>query len=437
MPEDAVVRYARSGDIDIAYIVKGDGPIDIVLVPGFVSNLDMVWDFPPLARVYNQLASVGRLITFDKRGTGLSDRTPGLGSLADRMDDIRAVIDAVGAAKVAMFAVSEGGPLSLLYAATYPDHVARLALDGTFARGRWAPDYPAGYSDAFIEAIPEVIRNNWGDGSGLKLVFQHIPDEATPLLARYERSACSPKSAAESIRANFEIDVRSLLPAVAVPTLVVHRTRDPLIPVAAGRYIAERIPGARFIEIDDDYHAAWDMSVDDRVLDFLGGAESSKRVNRILATVLFTDIVASTERGAEVGDRRWRDLLDRHDGIARTEIARSGGVFVKTTGDGVLATFDGPARGIECAQRMSTQLRTFGLDVRAGVHTGEVEKRGDDISGLGVVIARRVCDLAATGELLASRTVRDLVIGSDIAFADRGTHTLKGIPEDWQLFAVA
>jgi hypothetical protein len=359
--------------------------------------------------------------------------------MADRMDDIRAVMDAVGLERAALFGVSEGGPLSILFAATYPDRVAKLGLFGTFARALWAPDYEVGLPAEIGDALVAVAEGNWGTGNVIGLVVQNIPPEALPIVARYERNSCTPQMVAEIMRSNVTIDVRDALPAVSVPTLVTHNTGDPLVPVALGRWLAEHIRDAQFYEMDRDTHGDWNFTgLDPTIVSFITGELArSPTFDRLLSTVLFTDIVSSTEVDARIGDRKWRELLDRHDEISKARIARYQGRLVKTTGDGLLATFDGPGRAITCATEIADATRSLGIEIRAGLHTGEIELRGDDITGLGVVIARRVCDLARTNELLASRTVKELVTGSGIAFDERGTHTLKGVPDDWELFAVA
>lgn len=432
------IQYARSGDIDIAYQVIGNGSMDLVHVSGFVSHGDLLWDLPMYTTLFNAFSEFSRVIALDKRGTGLSDRSLGFGSAADRMDDIRAVMDAAGVDQAAIHGVSEGGPLALLFAATYPDRVSKLVVYGTFARMLWAPDYPIGQPMEFFDKSLELLTRFWGTGHVMRYFIQNAPDEAIPLLARYERSSCTPLMVEEIMRANIEIDIRSVLSAISVPTLVVHTTGDPVIPIENGRYLAENIPGAQFLELDGAHHGDWNgYNIASEIREFLLGEAAAPKSDRLLATVLFTDIVSSTQRDVELGDRRWRTLLDDHDRAVRAQVERFLGRIVKTTGDGVLATFDGPARGIECARQLAKAVKPLGLDVRAGLHTGEIERRGDDIAGLGVVIARRVCDLAGSGEVLASRTVRDLVIGSDITFEDRGVHALKGVPDDWQLYAVA
>jgi len=432
------IRYARcAGDVDVAYKVMGDGPIDIVYVPGFVSHLDLIDDAPFYCHTLDDMAGFARVVTFDKRGTGLSDRSLGFGSLADRMDDIRAVMDTAGIERSALFGVSEGGPLAILFAATYPDRVTKLCLYGTFARAAYDSDYEIGMHSETVEAMLKSLAEQWGNGNTLQLVVQNIPPEALPIVARYERNATTPKMVGEIMRANFTIDVRSVLPALSVPTLVMHTRGDPLVPVELGRWLGEHIPSAEYVEVEGAFHADWNTKgLFPEAISFLAGESPRSSTDRMLATVLFTDIVSSTETDVRVGDHRWRELLDQHDNVASRRIARHRGRLVKTTGDGLLATFDGPARAITCAQEIALGTKPLGLDIRAGLHTGEIELRGDDITGLGVVIARRVCDHAAADELLASRTVKDLVIGSGIGFVDRGVHTLKGVPDDWQLYAV-
>ena len=435
------MRYARSGDIDIAYQTVGDGPIGLVFVSGFVSHLDMVWEIPAMANRFRRMADIAPTLVFDKRGTGLSDRTLGFGSVADRMDDIRAVMDAAEIERAALFGVSEGGPLALVFAATYPERVTRLILFGTCARMLKSSDHPFGRDPKEVDDIVAFIGRHWGTGNVMRMFLSDAPDDAVPMLAKYERSACTPHMAQEIIRKNLEIDVRDVLGAINVPTLVLHYAGDPIIPVDARRFLAESISGARFVELEGAIHGSWSAEavVPPEVTAFVHGdaAVPEPSSDRVLATVLFTDIVGSTEHTAAIGDHRWTELLDDHDRIARTEVARFGGRVVKTTGDGLLATFDGPARGIQCAHAIRKRVSPLSIHMRAGLHAGEVERRGDDISGLGVVIARRICDSATTGEVLTSRTVKDLVTGSGIAFDDRGTHALKGVPDDWQLFAVA
>jgi class 3 adenylate cyclase len=438
------VRYATSGDLRIAYQAFGEGPIDLVIVPGFISNLDQIWDASAFAPVFDRLGSVARCVLFDKRGTGLSERDLGFGSLEERMDDIRAVMDAAGLEKAALFGYSEGGPLSILFAATYPERATALALYGTMARVLKAPDYPEGIDPSAIGALLNFVESNWGTGLALHPFCQHVPDTPTvkAQFARYERGACTPGMARHIIQMNSEIDIRSLLSTVSTPALVLHSSGDPMVVVEHGRYLAEHIPGARYVEHDADYHMtfhgerAW---FTEDVVAFLTGkehAEPQVQTERFLATVLFTDIVDSTKQAANVGDRAWRELLDRHDSVARTRVESFGGRVVKTTGDGVLATLDGPSRAVECAFAIRDEVDGLGLKIRAGVHTGEVERRGDDVGGIGVNIGSRIATLAGPGEVWVSRTVKDLTTGSGLTFTDRGQHTLKGVPDHWELYSL-
>jgi pimeloyl-ACP methyl ester carboxylesterase len=439
------VRYAKSvGGIDIAWQEFGrtDGP-KLVWVSGFISHLDLNWEFAPFATLLRGLGSVCRVIAFDKRGTGLSDRTLGFGSLADRMDDIRAVLDAAGWERSHIFGASEGGPISILFAATYPDRVASLSLYGTGARFVSAPDYPFGEDPETIDLWLEYLRSEWGKGTVLgDGVFLAHPELAPPgINARFERNACTPKMVMEIMSRNVAIDVRDILPTLRVPALVVHATGDPLVRVEVGRYLAEHIPGARFVEVPGEMHGTWraeDIAVfSEAVLEFVTGERRMVAPERVLATVLFTDIVDSTRQAAERGDRTWRSLLDHHDAESQRLVSSFGGRLVKQTGDGMLATFDGPARAVQCAQELGESLGSGGLAIRAGLHTGEVERRDRDVGGIAVHIAARVASLAGSGEVLVSRTVRDLVVGSDLQFEDRGMHELKGVPDTWQLYAAS
>jgi len=442
----AEVRYARaSGDVDIAYTVFGEGPFDLVVAMGFVSHLDLEWQLPWF-EVLRSLGQVCRVIIFDKRGTGLSDRSLGYGSLEERTDDIRAVMDAAGSRRAVVYGISEAGPMALLFAATHPERVQALVLYGTWARAAAAPGYPFGISPEQADAFIELLVREWGSGRAFGGVHvQHVPDsvEARRFLAQFERNACTPQMVAEIEQRNFEIDVRSILPTISVPTLVMHCDKDPLVPVAGGRYVAEHIPGARYAEIDGDFHGSWRKEDMERLgpplVEFLGsiGFEQRPRpATRALATVLFTDIVGSTARAAEMGDHAWRETLDRHDSTAAERVAGCGGRLVKTTGDGLLATFDGPSAGIEAARAIGDSVSALDVEIRAGVHTGEVELRDGDVGGIGVHIAARIAALAAPGEILVSRTVKDLVTGSGLTLRDRGTHTLKGVPDTWQVYAV-
>ena len=435
-------RYAKSGDLSIAYQVAGNGPIDIVFVHGFVSHVELAWEMPAFAPIFARLASFARLIVFDKRGMGLSDRPPRLPTLEERMDDVRAVMDAAGSERAALFGVSEGGPMSLLFAATYPERTLALVLWATFARPMSAPDHPIGIDAEVAARTYEYIEKNWGTGRVLRrIALQDAPDEPVlwQLLARYERNAATPAAAVAAMRFGIDSDVRHILSAISVPALVLHHTGDPLVAVEHGRYLASQIAGARLAEFPGDFHLSAtgrDEPLLDTIEEFLTGERRDHPVDRILKTVLFTDIVASTQRAAELGDRRWRAVLDAHDAMVRREIQRARGQEVMATGDGFLAAFDGPARAIRCAQAIRAHARTLGLEIRAGLHTGECEIRGGDVAGIAVHIGARVVALAAPGEILATGTVRDLVAGSGMDFIDRGTQPLKGVPGEWPILAV-
>jgi class 3 adenylate cyclase/pimeloyl-ACP methyl ester carboxylesterase len=441
--EPTEVRYAQSGELSIAYSVFGDGPIDVVFVPGFISHQELAWDSPLIQGIYQRLGAFARVITFDKRGTGLSERTLGFGSAEERMDDIRAVMDAVGCERAALVGISEGGPLTSLFAATYPERASALVLWGTFARILVAPDYEFGVPEEAVELLVSVLRDTWGSGKALRF-FVHAPDdpETDRALARHERNACTPSMVVEVMRKNAAIDVRSALPAISAPTLVVHREGDPMVPVQAGRYLADHIEGAQLRVFPGDWHTNGMAGGEDDLLDvveeFLTGERPvhTAEIDRILATVLFTDIVGSTEQAAALGDRKWRDVLDRFRHVVRRELDQHRGREVNTRGDDFFATFDGPGRAVRCAGAIGAAARPLGLQVRAGLHTGEVELQGDDVAGLAVHIGARVCGLAGADEVFVTSTVRDLVVGSGLEFTDRGRHELKGVPGEWQVLAV-
>jgi pimeloyl-ACP methyl ester carboxylesterase len=445
---DALVRpetrYARSGDVHIAYQVVGEGTLDLVFVMGWVSNLDWFWEEPSFARFLRRLASFSRLILFDKRGTGLSDRVPDgdLPTLEQRMDDVRAVMDAAGSARAALIGVSEGGPLCLLFGATYPERTEALVVVGSYARRLRAEDYPWGTPRDERDRFMEEVRSTWGGPVGIEL---RAPSRCTDesfrrWWASYLRMSASPGAAYTLTRMNAEIDVRAVLPSVRVPTLVVHRTGDRSLSVEGARYMAERIPGARLVELPGDDHLPF-VGDQDEILDaieeFLTGVPPAARPDRVLATVLFTDVVGSTERAVALGDRRWREVLADHHRLGRREVERFRGREIDTTGDGFLATFDGPVRAIRCAQACIAAARSLDLELRAGVHTGEIELMDGGVGGLGVHIGARVAAEAGPGKVLVSRTVTDLVAGSGIAFEERGVRSLKGVPGEWPLFAVA
>ena len=435
------IQYAQSGDLSIAYQCVGEGPLDLLFIPGFVSNVELLWEMPSWVQLFGGLSALGRLVFFDKRGTGCSDRTLGTGSAEDRMDDARAVADAAGIDQAVVIGLSEGGPLAILFATAFPERVRSLVLWGTFARCLKGPDYEFGVDPELAEAFIAHIRDQWGTGHALEVFLGGVEDEMLDDLARYEHQTASPGAAATILHHNVNMDVRYALGAVRVPTLVVHRTGDPVVPVALARYLAEHIADARLVEFPGDFHVGGQPGADDPVVDaiaeFVTGAPAQRRVDidRVLMTVLFTDIVDSTARASAIGDRAWRTLLEQHDAAAERAIEHHRGVLVKRTGDGLLATFDGPGRGIRAARDLQRAVHPLGIEVRAGLHTGEVERRADDVAGIGVHIGARVSALAGPGEVLVTSTVKDLVIGSDLEFDDRGARTLKGVPGDWHLWA--
>jgi class 3 adenylate cyclase len=432
-------HYARSGDVNIAYQVVGAGPLDLVLVPGFISHLEIDWEYPAHAYFLRRLASFSRLILFDKRGTGLSDRPGGLPDLETRMDDVRAVMDSASSEHAALLGYSEGGPMSCLFAATYPERTSALALYGTYAK-RQDPDedYPWAMTPDERLAYADEVEREWGSESDFSR-YTSVHDEGLiRWWQRRARASVSPGAARALILMNSQIDTRRVLPTIRVPTLVLHRTDDGDSNIGEGRYLAEHIAGARFVELDGDSHLPW-VDADqilDEVEEFLTGVRRGPEPDRVLATVLFTDLVRSTERAAELGDRRWRDLLEQHHATVRRELARWRGTEVDTAGDGFLATFDGPARAIRCACAVRDAVQPLGLGIRAGLHTGEVEAVGERIAGIAVHTGARVAALAGEGEVMVSSTVKDLVAGSGIEFEARGEYELKGVPGTWRLYAV-
>ena len=442
MGQVPAIRYARSAELHIAYAVSGDGPIDIVMVPGWVSHVEAQWEEDHFRRFVERLGSFARVIRFDKRNTGLSDRLGDVfPELEERMDDVRAVMDAAGSQQAAVIGVSEGAAMSILFAATFPDRVSALVLAGATARVAAAPDYRFGMSEAGMERFLNAVERGWGRGVTLPLAYPGgAGDPAVQeWWARYERMAASPGAAVAGLEMAGRVDTRDLLPVVRVPTLVLHRAGDRLVSVEHGRYLAEHIPGARYVEMDGDDHMPWlgdDGTAAEEIEEFLTGTRRYHEPDRVLATVLFTDIVGSTEEAAKLGDRRWHELLDDHDRRVRRELDRFNGREVKTTGDGFLATFDGPARTIRCAAAIRDSIGGIGLQIRAGLHTGEVELRNGDVGGVAVHIGARVAATAEPGEVVVSSTVKDLVAGANIEFADRGEHELKGVPGRWHLYAV-
>lgn len=437
------IRYANSDEVSIAYQVVGDGPIDVVLVQGFATHLDMQWEAPAMAGFFERLASFSRLVLFDKRGTGLSDPVSDVPTLEQRVDDVRAVLDAFGSERAALFGISEGGPMSVMFAAAHPARVSALILHGAMGRTTEAPDYPwASPADALRESAAQFIAPYWGrDARGtVELFAPSIADDprAVELAERLERSAASPAMVWKIFEMFLDVDVRAILPTINVPTLVLHRRGDRVVNWRAGRELASQIPDARYVELPGVDHLPWagdPEAVLGEVEEFLTGTRSVPETDRVLATVMFTDLVGSTERAAEIGDARWRDLLAEHQARVRRAFARFHGHEVKTLGDGFLATFDGPARAIRCAHTIASDVRSLGLEARIGLHTGEVELVRRDIGGIAVHIAARVADLAGAGEVLVSSTTKELVAGSGLRFVERGTRRLKGISDEWRLFA--
>ena len=433
-------RFARSGPVNIAYQVMGDRPLGLLIVPGMISHIEVMHEIPAYTGFLRRLARFATVVTFDKRGQGLSDRVAGAPTLEERTDDVRAVLDAVGIERTALLGISEGTMMSVFFAAAHPDRVSHLMLYGGMPRQQRSDDFPIGFP-------PETARmfSQWGSG---RFVTHHAAPgwqgnpELTKLAAKFERLSCSPGNLKAFVTMNYELDVRHILPSIRVPTLVLHRERDSLVPVALGRYYAEHIPGARLALYPSSGHwpptfdEDWDTICDD-IQEFVTGTRGpgDAHVDRVLATVLFTDIVDSTRQAAELGDARWRARLDEHDRIVGRAIEQYRGRLIKRTGDGVLATFDGPGRAIRCAMAIGTALAPLQVSVRAGLHTGEVELREDDVGGIAVHVAARVMQAAGPGEVLVSRVVSDLVAGSGIGFADRGEVALKGLEGAWRLLA--
>ena len=435
------VRYADSDGCSIAYQVFGAGARDLVFVHGWVTNVELLWEHPRVAHAMQRLGSFCRVINFDKRGTGLSDRVPvdRLPSLEQRMDDVRAVMDAAGSERAVLFGHSEGGPMCMLFAAVHPQRVDGLVLYGTFAARRRHPDYPWAPTDAERQAHVRRVRRDWGGAVHLSEMAPSLADddEFTSWWARYLQSSASPAAAAALTSMASDADVRAVLPTLRVPTLLIHRTGDRRTDVAGARWMADQVPDGRLVELPGDDHLLWadPDPVVDVVEEFVTGVPAASVPDRVLLTVVFTDIAGATAHAAAVGDEQWRRTLDRHDALIGRLLARFRGERIKSTGDGVLAVFDGPARAVRWAQATTGAMQEMGLRVRAGVHTGEIERRGDDIGGLAVHIAARVAGLAGAGEVLVSRTVTDLVAGAGILFSARGTHALKGVPGQWALYA--
>jgi len=436
-------RYAKSGDLRIAYQVHGDGPIDLLFAPGYLSHLEQNQWWPAYAAFFARMASFSRLIVFDRRGTGLSDRILALGSFEELMDDIGVVLDAAGSERAALFGGAEGGPMCALFAATFPERTTALVLGASYARRGWAPDYPWGLDEETQRRVLDGYEDRWGrPGFGSRAMAPTLVDDERfqAWNAQAQRFAGTPASAREWFRITMDIDVRDVLPAIRVPTLVFHRSGDRVIPVESGRYLAAHIPNAKYVELPGHDHLPFvgddNNAIVDEIEEFLTGSRRPREPDRVLATVLFTDVVGSTELAAELGDKRWTELLAEHHGIVRTALEHHRGKVVRIEGDGTLSTFDGPARAVNCATAIRHALAPLDLEIRAGLHTGEIELAPSGVEGIAVHIGARVASLAAPGEVLVSSTVKDLVVGSGLAFADRGRYELKGVPGEWQVYAV-
>ena len=437
-------QYVKSGDHWIAYQVVGDGPIDLLFAPGYMSHVEQNWWWPGYADFLERMASFSRLILFDRRGTGLSDRDVSLGSFEEMLDDIRAVLDAASSERAALFGGAEGGPMCVLFAATYPERTSALILGASYPRRKWAPDYPWGLDEQAQERILASYETRWGtdDSFAVRSVAPSLADDER--FRKWNSQACrfagTPASARAWFQITMEIDVRDVLSAIRVPTLVIHRSGDRVVPVEAGRYLAEHIADAKWVEQAgvDHYPFAGDGdALLDEIEEFLTGSRRSREPDRVLATVLFTDIVGSTERAAELGDRSWTRLLADHHRLVQAELDRFRGSGLRTEGDGTVSSFDGPARAVRCACAIRDGVRELGIEIRAGLHTGEIELAETGVEGIALHIGARIAALAGAGEVLASSTVKDLVVGSGIDFAERGTHSLKGVPGEWRIHAVA
>ena len=432
-------RYVRSGGAYIAYRIIGGGPVDLVMLSGGFSHVELQLEEPSFARFLGRLASFCRLIILDVRGTGLSDKTMNLPTLEEQVDDVLAVLDAAGSERAALFGLSQGGVLASLFAAAHPDRATALILFGTCARLTRTDGYPYGRTPEEVERYLQITEQGWGHGVALPFLAPTMAgDEAFKRwFAKLERQGASPGNMLAVLRLHRDVDIRQVLPAIHVPALVLHRAGDAYREVGHGRYLAARIPGAKYVELPGPDHLAYVGDQDavlDEVEEFLTGVRRGPEPDRVLATVLFTDIVGSTERAVAAGDRTWRDLLDRHNTLVRRELDHFRGREVDTAGDGFLATFDGPARAIRCARQVAEKIPGLGLELRSGLHTGEIELAGEHIRGLAVHIGARVVSLAGPGEVLVSSTVKDLVAGSGIVFEDRGEHTLKGVPGTWRIY---
>jgi len=436
-------RYARSGDLSIAYQVIGEGEMDVVVAFQFVSHLDLLWENAAEAGFMRRLGAFARVILFDRRGVGLSDPAGGAPNLEQRMDDLRAVMDAAGSERAALIGMSEGATMSMLFAATYPERVSALALWGAMARSTWAEDYPwAPEREAVEEAQQELVGPMWGKGATIDIFAPSMAADprAREFQARFERQAASPMRVQQLFQMFLDTDVRGALPLIQAPTLVMHRRGDRAVNYRAARWLAEQVEGSRYVEFEGEDHLPWVGDSEPplaAIEEFLTGVRPVPVTQRVLATVLFTDIVDSTRLATEMGDGRWRELLERHQELTREQLERFGGREIKTTGDGFLATFDGPTRAAECARAIVDAMPALGVEVRAGLHTGEVELIGDDVGGIAVHVAARIAALAGARQVLASRTVRDLAAGSAVEFAAAGRHELKGVADEWEIYSVA
>jgi len=435
------IQYAANGDVHIAYQVLGEGPLDLVFVAGAITNLEVLWEMSDYRRACERLASFSRLILFDKRGMGLSDRVR-VGTLEERMDDMRAILDAVGSKTTVLMGVSEGGPMSILFAATYPERTRGLVLCGAEVKEETTDDWPWGEAtrEEFEEWMDmEGVVARWGKGLGADLFAptRKGDPQLREQFGRLQVQSATPHDAVAFMRMAFEIDVRDVVPAVTAPTLIVHRVGDKVCSVENARWLSRNIEGSRYVELPGENHLPFIDGDDilDEIQEFLTGVREPVAPDRMLATVLFTDVVGSTDRARELGDRRWRDLLERHNEVIRRDLERFRGVEIDTAGDGFFATFDGPARAIRCARSIVENVRGIGLDVRSGLHTGECELSAGSVRGIAVHTGARVASVASPGEVLVSSTVKDLVAGSGIEFTDRGVHELKGIPGEWRLYA--
>ncbi len=436
-------HYARSGEVGIAYQVFGEGEMDLVLAFPFLSHLDLMWESPAMSHFLRRLGSFARVLVFDRRGVGLSDPVAGAPTLEERMDDVRAVMDAAGSERAALLGMSEGATMCMLFAASYPERTSALVLWGAMARSTAAPDYPwAPEKEAAREAQEELIGPMWGQGATIEIFSPSMAADprAREFQARFERQAASPMRVQQLFEMFLDTDVRDALPLIQAPTLVLHRRQDRAVNYRAARWLAGEIDAGRYAELEGEDHFPWvgdSGAALDAIEEFLTGVRPGPAPERVLATVLFTDIVDSTRLAGEMGDRRWRDLLEEHQMLIRDRLRRFEGREIKTTGDGFLAIFDGPTRGAECARAIVEDMPSLGIEVRAGLHTGEVELIGDDVGGIAVHVAARIAALAGAGTVLASRTVRDLAVGSGVRFDPFGRHELKGVADEWDVYEVA